>query len=97
MSPQHHMPSHTTYQNLNCACQLACSLFLCKFLRVKSQKLAKTLSKIHTAPSHEQSTLRFAFYENLERSTCTGRPGPAILAFDFAIHGHWLNQFLVII
>ena len=40
--------SHTTCQNLNCACQLTCNLFLYKFLRVNYQKLVKTLSKIHT-------------------------------------------------
>ena len=34
-------------QNLNCAYQMTCSLFLCKFCHVKCQKLAKTLSKIH--------------------------------------------------
>ena len=33
----------------NCACQSTCILFLYKFLRVKSEKLAKTLSNIHTA------------------------------------------------
>jgi hypothetical protein len=40
--------SHITCQNLNCECQLTCVLFLCEFLRVKYQKLAKTLSKRHT-------------------------------------------------
>jgi len=40
--------SHTTCQNLNCACQLTCILIVCKFLHAKYQKLAKTLSKIHT-------------------------------------------------
>ena len=39
---------HNTCQNLNYARQSTCSLFLCKFLHVKRQKLAKTLSKIHT-------------------------------------------------
>jgi hypothetical protein len=39
--------SPTTCQNLNCACQLTCAFFGCKFLRVKCQKLAKTLSKLH--------------------------------------------------
>ena len=34
--------------NLYCACQLMCILFLCEFLRVKYQKLDKTLSKLHT-------------------------------------------------
>jgi hypothetical protein len=33
--------SHTTYQNLNCVCQLTCSVFGCKFLRVKCQKLCQ--------------------------------------------------------
>ena len=40
---------HTTCQNLNYECALTCNLFLCKFLHVKCQKFAKTLSKIHTA------------------------------------------------
>ncbi len=33
-------------KNLNRVCQSTCILLLCKFLRVKCQKLAKTLSKI---------------------------------------------------
>ena len=34
------LTSHTTCQNLKCACQLTCNLFLCKVLRVKNlQKL----------------------------------------------------------
>ena len=41
--------SHTTCQNLKCACQLTCILFVCEFLRVKYWKVAKHLSKIHTA------------------------------------------------
>jgi hypothetical protein len=44
--------SHITFQNLNCACQLTCNLFLCKFLRVKCQIFAKTLSKIYTLATH---------------------------------------------
>ena len=40
--------SHTSCQILNRTYQLTCILFLCKFLHVKCQKLAKTLSKIHT-------------------------------------------------
>ena len=36
-------------QLLNCACQLTCTFFWCKLLHVKSEKLAKTLSNIHTA------------------------------------------------
>ena len=36
--------SHTTCQNLN---RVTCIWFLCKFLRVTYQKLAKKLSKIH--------------------------------------------------
>ena len=39
--------SHITSQSLNYVCQLMCILFLCKFLHVNYQKLAKTLSKIH--------------------------------------------------
>jgi hypothetical protein len=37
--------NHTTCQNLDCAQQLTCSLFSCKFLHAKCRKLAKTLSK----------------------------------------------------
>ena len=44
--------SHTTCQNLNYVCQLMCNFILFKFLHVKCQKLAKTLSKIHTAQQH---------------------------------------------
>ena len=40
--------SHPICQNLIFACQLMCNLYLCKLLHVKCQKLAKTLSKIHT-------------------------------------------------
>ena len=43
------LTSHTPCQNLNCVCQLTCILFLDKFLRVKGQKLAKTLSNIYIA------------------------------------------------
>jgi hypothetical protein len=39
-------------QFLECACQLTCIFFLCKFLRVKREKLAKTLSNIYTAWNH---------------------------------------------
>ena len=41
--------SHTTCQNLNRVCQLTCNLLLCRFLRVKCQKVAKTLSKKHNS------------------------------------------------
>ena len=41
--------SHSTCRILNRVRQLMCILFLCKFLRVKWKKLAKTLSKIHNA------------------------------------------------
>ena len=37
--------SHTTCQNLNCACQLMCSLLLCKFLHVKMSKTCKNFVK----------------------------------------------------
>ena len=38
--------SHTTCQNLKCACQLTCLLCLCKFLHVKCCK--NFVKKIHT-------------------------------------------------
>ena len=39
--------SHNTYQLLKCACQLTCIWILCKFLRVKREKLANFLSNIY--------------------------------------------------
>jgi hypothetical protein len=62
MSPQCHMPrgtcqltcgffpftNHTTCQTLHRTCRLTCVLLLCKFLRIKCHKLAKTLSNIPT-------------------------------------------------
>ena len=50
--------SHTTCQILNYACQLTWILFLCKFLCVKCQKLAKTLLKIYTASEWHSRSLR---------------------------------------
>jgi hypothetical protein len=47
--------SHTTCQNSNCASQLTCILFLCKFLRVcqKSKTCKKYIVKhIHCSPVH---------------------------------------------
>ena len=41
------LTSHTTCQDFCCACQLTCISFTCKNLRVKYQKLAKTLSNIY--------------------------------------------------
>jgi hypothetical protein len=49
--------NQTTCQNLSCACRLTCILFLWKFLRVNRQKLAKTLSKIHTDCRPPQAAL----------------------------------------
>ena len=40
--------SRNTCQFLKCACQLTCIYFLCKFLHVKREKLAKTFSNIYT-------------------------------------------------
>ena len=58
------LTSHTTCQNLNCACQLTSILFSCKFLCVKCQKLAKTLSNIYIVCKSNRlhvDILRFSF------------------------------------
>ena len=47
--------SHSTCQLLKCACQLTCIYFLCKFLRAKREKLAKTLSNIYRQTFHAAS------------------------------------------
>ena len=53
---------HTTCQILNCVChcvKLHAFFFQCKFLHVKCEKLAKTLSKIHIAYLIWESCLVF--------------------------------------
>jgi hypothetical protein len=56
------LTSHTTCQNLNCACQLTRILILCKFLHVKCQKLAKTSSNIYI----DGMTVMLQFYNSIK-------------------------------
>ena len=63
--------SHTTSQNLNGACRVTCSLFLCKFLRVKCQKLAKKLCQKYTLVSTVFKVSRAVYKGPVWESTIT--------------------------
>ena len=58
---------HIMCRNLNCVCQLTCILFVCKFLRVKYQKLCQNIHRVQPMCMFDKFHLTFNFKSKLSR------------------------------